>query len=100
MATSTTMPPVSECSVTACSYNSGGCHAFAITVSSASDGAACGTFVPLDAKGGLPSAAAQVGACSRTDCVHTADLECTADSIRVGSGATDLTAECLSYEPA
>jgi Domain of Unknown Function (DUF1540) len=94
------MPRVSDCSVTSCSYNAGGCHAYAITVSGANGGADCGTFIPLDTKGGLPTAVAQVGACSRADCVHNAELECTADGIRVGAGAADHAAECLTYQPA
>lgn len=100
MTTTVLMPRVNECSVTACSYNAGGCHAFAITVSGTNGGANCGTFVPLDAKGGLSTVVAQVGACSRADCVHNADLECTAEGIRVGSGTADRTAECLTYKPA
>lgn len=94
----TTMPAVRECTVTACAYNHDGCHAFAITVGGA--GAACGTFVPLAKKGGLSDVAAQVGACSRTDCKHNADLECTADAVRVGPGSGDAAANCLTYETA
>src|SRR5215204_1970987 len=68
----TVMPPVSECTVSGCSYNDHdhGCHAFAITVSGHDGSADCGTFIPLTVRGGLPRAEAQVGACQRTDCVH------------------------------
>ena len=94
----TTMPAVRECTVTACAYNQDGCHAFAITVRA--EGAACGTFIQLETKGGVAQGAAQVGACSRTDCRHNADLECTADSVRVGPGPEGMAANCLTYAPA
>lgn len=94
----TTMPAVRECTVSTCGYNSDGCRAFAITV--VAETSACGTFIPLQAKGGVGGAVAQVGACSRTDCRHNADLECTADSVEVGPGANDLSASCLTFEPA
>lgn len=96
----TTMPAVSECTVSACSYNHDGCHAFAITVGGANGSAGCTTFVPLGDKGGLAKVVAQVGACSRSDCVHNADLECTAGAIRVGPGAGDHAANCLTFQPA
>ena len=88
-----TMPAVRECTATACGYNHDGCHAFAITIT---DGAQCGTYVPLFAKGGLDDAVAQVGACVRTDCKHNAGLECTAEGVSIGTTATDL-AHCLTY---
>lgn len=89
------MPTVSECSVDGCSYNHGGCHAFAITVGGGNGTAECGTFIGLGTKGGLDSVIARVGACQRTDCSHNAGLECTAPSIRVGAGH-DL-ADCLTF---
>nr|WP_300142865.1 DUF1540 domain-containing protein [Propionicimonas sp.] len=94
----TVMPAVQECTVTTCGYNQGGCHAFAITVRA--EDAACATFIPLETKGGVAQGTAQVGACSRSDCRHNADLECTADSVRVGAGAAGMSATCLTYEPA
>ncbi len=94
----TVMPPVSECTVAGCSYNDHGCHAFAITVSGTDGHADCGTFIPLTIRGGLPRAEAQVGACSRTDCVHNDALECRADAIRVG--VDQDTASCLTYSAA
>jgi hypothetical protein len=100
MATTTSMPAVNECTVTDCSYNHDGCHAFAITISGANDAGDCGTFVPLGAKGGLDTVVAQVGACSRADCVHNADLECTASGVRIGPGAGDHAANCLTYATA
>lgn len=92
--TATAMPQVSECTVTGCSYNHDGCHAFAVTVD---DGAGCATFIPLDMKGGLGKVITQVGACQRTGCMFNKDLECTADAIRVGAGAGSEAANCLSY---
>lgn len=91
------MPAVSECTVTACSYNDHGCHAFAITVSGTNGAADCATFIPLSAKGGLPRVVTQVGACTRADCAHNADLECTASAVRVGSGEGGHAANCLTY---
>jgi hypothetical protein len=96
--TTTEMPPVSECTVSACSYNDhSGCHAFAITVGGNNGAADCATFVPLTAKGGLPRVVPQVGACSRADCVHNSELECTAADIKVGMGGGEHTANCLTY---
>lgn len=96
----TVMPPVSECTVSGCSYNDHdhGCHAFAITVSGHDGSADCGTFIPLTVRGGLPRAEAQVGACQRTDCVHNDALECRAEGIRVGLDHD--TAHCLTYSAA
>jgi hypothetical protein len=94
------MPTVSECTVSGCSYNHDGCHAFAITVSGRDDSADCGTFIPLSSKGGLDRVVAQVGACSRTDCVHNTDLECSAPSVRIGAGAPSHLANCLTYATA
>lgn len=96
--TTTEMPEVAECTVTGCSYNHDvHCHAFAITVSGVNGAADCGTFIPLARKGGLPKVVAQVGACSRTDCVHNKELECTASGVRVGPGQGDHAANCLTY---
>ena len=92
------MPAVSECTATGCSYNHDGCHAFAITVGGSGSSAGCGTFVPLQQKGGLDRVVAQVGACSRADCAHNKDLECSASGVRIG-GDSDV-ANCLTYEPA
>ncbi|WP_435156386.1 DUF1540 domain-containing protein [Amycolatopsis sacchari] len=97
--TTTEMPPVADCTVTGCSYNHDGCHAYAITVSGENGSADCGTFVPLNTKGGLEKVVAQVGACSRTDCRFNSSLECTASGVRVGPGG-DHAANCLTYTPA
>jgi Domain of Unknown Function (DUF1540) len=90
------MRPIENCSVSGCSYNDhSSCHAFAITVGGHGEDAACATFIPLSAKGGLTTVHGAVGACQRTDCMHNEMLECTAPSIRVGAGH-DL-ADCLTY---
>lgn len=89
------MPRIAECTVSGCSYNHDGCHAFAVTV--AKD-ASCATFIPLDIKGGLSSVTTQVGACQRTSCVHNKNLECTATDVRMGVYGDSAT--CLSYQEA
>ena len=83
-------PRVSECSVEGCSYNHDGCTAFAVTVG---QDAQCATFIPLNVRGGLDTVIAKVGACQRATCAFNENLECTADSIRVGGAEAD----CLSY---
>ena len=83
---------VRSCSTTSCSYNSSGCTAFAVTIAG-TNGARCATFITLDARGGLPVADGHVGACQRLECVHNADLMCTAEGIDVSDSAT-----CLTYE--
>lgn len=85
------MPKVTECTVDGCSYNNDGCQAFAVTVG---QNAACQTFIPLDTRGGLGKVLSQVGACQRENCAHNENLECTADTVRIGG----MTAECLSFE--
>lgn len=85
---------VKSCATTACSYNQDGCTAYAITVGGSTGSASCTTFVELDARGGLPTADGQVGACQRLECVHNSDLMCTAEAITVGGDA----ATCELYE--
>ncbi|MFT4215741.1 MAG: DUF1540 domain-containing protein [Micropruina sp.] len=82
---------VTSCATSACAFNNNGCTAGAITVGGSS-AATCTTFTELDARAGLASANGQVGACKRLECVHNADLLCTAGKIAVGD-----TANCLSY---
>ena len=93
--TAPSLPQVSECSVRSCSYNAdAACHAGAITIGG--DHAHCGTFVEISFRAGLDRTG-QVGACHRSECVHNAQLECTATSVRVGAGAD--VADCLTYSP-
>lgn len=90
MSTST----VTSCSTTACSFNDGGCTAFAITVGGSGAKASCATFIALDARAGLSSASGQVGACQRLECRHNADLLCTAGAVVIAGDA----AECTTFE--
>lgn len=91
-----TVASVASCTATACSYNHDGCTAFAITVGGSEGSATCGTFITLDARGGLPVAQGRVGACQRLECAHNADLLCTNSEVSmVGDRAT-----CESYQVA
>lgn len=85
---------VKSCTTTACSFNDGGCTALAITVGGSGTKASCTTFVALDARARLASPRGQVGACKRLECLHNADLLCTAAAISVAGDD----AECLGYE--
>jgi hypothetical protein len=98
MSTLMELPTVAECSVDGCSYNhEHACQAAAVTISAAGLDASCATFIPLDIKGGLDKVISHVGACQRVDCSHNSALECTAESVRIGSGAD--AADCLTYSP-
>lgn len=85
-----TVTDVKTCTVTACAYNNDGCTAEAVTITDHG----CATFISLDARGGLPTAGAHVGACQRANCKSNEDLMCTASAITVG----ESTADCLSFE--
>ena len=86
------MPRVQECVVASCAYNQASdCHAFAITIGS-SDHAHCHTFVESPSRAGRTALIAQVGACQRADCLHNAELECHAPSIRSARTTTWPTA--------
>ena len=89
-----TVTAVTSCATTSCAYNDSGCTAFAVTIGGSAQ-ASCTTFITLDARGGLPTADSQVGACQRLECVHNTDLLCTAGEISVGDNA-----DCLSYSVA
>ncbi|MBO3723944.1 DUF1540 domain-containing protein [Actinomyces bowdenii] len=89
-----TVTQIKSCETTSCAFNHGGCTAFAITVGGDAGAPTCGTFISLDARGGLPVAEGHVGACQRLECVHNTDLMCTAEAVSVGGD----TATCLSYE--
>ena len=86
------LPIVSDCKVSACSFNRNGCSAAAMTMGT--DG--CDTFADLGLKGGSGEGEAQVGACTRTDCVHNEHLECGAQAVTVGHDS----AQCLTYAAA
>ena len=87
-----TITAVKSCATTTCAYNTNGCTAFAVTIAGGAK-PSCATFVTLDARGGLPVADGQVGACQRLECVHNKDLMCGAAGIEISDTAT-----CLSYE--
>lgn len=89
-----TVAAVKSCSVDACAFNHGGCTAFAVTIAGAPNEASCGTFISLDARGGLKVADGHVGACQRLECVHNKDLMCTAEAIDVAGD----TATCQMYQ--
>ncbi|KUP28698.1 DUF1540 domain-containing protein [Kocuria rhizophila] len=90
-----TLTAVSTCTATGCAFNDNGCTAPAITVGGQGAAASCTTFISLDARGGLPTANGQVGACQRLECTYNKDLMCTASSIEVTADA-----DCSSYEAA
>lgn len=93
MSTTLELPHVLDCTVSACSYNhSDACSAAAVTIGSTPD-ATCRTFIPLGVKGGLDRVTSFVGACSKADCSHNSQLECTAPSVCIGAD----TADCLTY---
>ncbi len=87
-----TVSAVKACATTSCAYNADGCTAFAVTIAGG-EKPSCVTFITLDARGGLPTATGQVGACQRLECAHNKDLMCAAEGIEV----TD-TATCATYE--
>ncbi len=90
----TQMAPITECLMDECAYNNKhDCHAYAITVHSGDS--ACSTFLPLASDGGLGMFVAKVGACQRSECMHNADLVCSADGVRIGAGSG--TARCLTF---
>lgn len=95
--TTVEMPQVRECTVSNCSYNDHGCHAYAINVAGHDGSADCETFIPLSMKGGLDTVTSMVGACQRVDCTHNQNLECAASEIRVGPGEGEHSARCLTY---
>ena len=90
------MPPVTECSVSACAYNvDERCHARAITVG---DGAhpGCDTFLGALKHTRETRHDAGVGACKVTGCTHNQDFECVAEAIRVGHAGKRVS--CLAFE--
>ena len=92
--TTISLPIISTCSASGCSYNHDhDCHAAAITVTGATS---CGTYVEEAAKAGIDTTG-QVGACHRSECVHNSSLECSAESVEIGSSAD--VADCLTFSP-
>lgn len=89
----TTLTRIDTCAATSCAYNHDGCAAPAVTIGGNGVAASCTTFITLDARGGLPVASGQVGACQRLECTHNTDLMCTSATISL----TGDTANCASY---
>lgn len=58
------------------------------------DAASYGTFIALDADGGLPRVGGHVAACQMTECVHNRNLMCTASAISVNGNS----AQCSNFE--
>ena len=87
-----TITSVKSCATTSCAFNHDGCSAFGVTIAG-TDKPTCVTFVALDARGGLPTADGHVGACQRLECVHNADLMCTAEGVDISDSAA-----CLTYQ--
>lgn len=96
---SITLPLVSECSISGCSYNDhSSCNAAAVTIVADAE---CATFIPLTRKGGLPKVVAEVGACHRTDCVFNKSLECSASAVKIGPGVDNADHPgCMTYQAA
>lgn len=89
------MPLVSECMVAQCAYNvSNNCHARAITVG---DGMhpGCDTFLQGSQHIRESGRIAGIGACKVDSCKFNDDLECVAESIRVGTVRNE--ANCITY---
>ncbi len=84
---------VLSCATTSCAFNNGGCTALAITMAGSEGKASCGTFLKLDARGGVSGTTGTVGACQRLECAHNEDLLCTAGKITVSDTAT-----CATFE--
>ena len=87
-----TITSVKSCATTSCAFNHDGCSAFGVTIAG-TDKPTCVTFVALDARGGLPTADGHVGACQRLECIHNADLMCTAEGVDISDSAA-----CLTYQ--
>jgi hypothetical protein len=90
------MPLVAECSVAECAYNvNKSCHARAITVGNGAN-PGCDTYMGSAGHTNFPQQAG-VGACKVRGCNFNKDLECMADSIKVGFHGTMV--HCLTYRP-
>lgn len=85
------LPVVSNCTLVDCSYNHDGCQAIAMNMGVKG----CTTFIALPEIGGR-SVAGAVGACQKADCTFNENLECQAESVKVGG----KDGECLTYHKA
>lgn len=85
-----TLPIISTCAATTCSFNQNGCTAGPITVGG--DTASCQSITRLDARADAGENGT-VGICQRMECVHNSGLRCTAEAVTMGAD----TATCESY---
>lgn len=91
------MPKISKCDVTDCSYNTDRkCHTLAITIGDSSC-PMCDTFLQAEDKGGDIEVLGGVGACKSSECTFNSAFECSAGSISVGEHSDH--ADCLTYKP-
>jgi hypothetical protein len=92
------VPPIGECTVTACAYNRDlSCHAQAITIGSGVH-PACDTFLASSEHVQDTSHVAGVGACKVASCRYNEDLECRAERIAVAHHGGH--ADCATFAPA
>ncbi len=91
-----TMPKITKCEVQDCSYNRNReCHALAITVGDQRTHAMCDTYIKADQKGGVMDSTGTVGACKADGCRFNTNLECSAQTIVVGSHQGH--ADCMTF---
>lgn len=91
------MPPVKQCAVEKCAYNSQhACHALAITVGDPGGPPACDTFFTSSRQGGVKDATAGVGACKTETCKFNTDFECSASSVSIGLHHNEP--DCLTFQ--
>jgi hypothetical protein len=92
------MPPITDCRVTDCCYNSGQqCHALAIQVGGDATHPVCDTYTVMQASQcGDRSATGSVGACKASSCEYNENLECIARGITVGYQGDEP--DCLTFE--
>ena len=91
------MPMVAQCSASNCAFNgSSNCHARAITIGD-SIHPGCDTFMDggRHAHTKHTELTAGIGACKMGNCKFNDDLECSADSVRVGMMGSH--ANCMTY---
>ncbi len=90
------MPIVSDCTVSACSYNHNqACKAKAITIGDPQE-PKCDTFLQSSIHSGMLDVTAGVGACKMNDCSFNEELECSAPNIKVGM--KNGNADCLTFK--
>ena len=90
------MPVVTKCMAGECAYNvNSNCHARAITIGNSID-PNCDTFTAGSRHTKALNQIAGIGACKTAGCKFNNDLECMAESIRVGMVKDK--ANCMTFE--